>query len=290
MSSLKIVYFAVTAITISLAIISPVSMTKNKFPIHETTYRQDIIIPVRFVIVRKNKLINFRKNFISKYFFFRLINEMNYIIHNLDTLGQDSLCLHNDWIESANTLKAPSSIPILFQIKDIIVIEDSLLGDVSHFNNCGSALYATYKQEIINKIPEYDSSALDVFITGSSCWEHKIMTGTVPSYCTGKYNNGTSYRMCAMGPPSVPMPIHIMVGALRLHYQHNKPSFRRMAGSLLHEIFHWAGLGHTRCPNGIMNPSGKAQRRFLNVKEQEKILRTVKKNPAWKNIVILPVR
>lgn len=247
--------------------------------------RQIIKIPITFVIVRDNEIVNFKKNIIAKYFFFRLVNEMNYIIRNLDTMGVDSSCLYNNWLEPATTLKAPSKLPIIFKIREILVIEDSILGDVSNFNGCGAALHTTYKEIIISKIPNYDSASIYVFVTGSSCWERKISEGVLPSNCKGRYNNGTSYRMCAMGPPSTPVPIHIMVGALRLHYQHNKPSFRRMAGSLLHEIFHWAGLGHTKCPNGIMNPSGKAKRQFLNVNEQETAMQTILNNIAWKQII-----
>ncbi|NPA34383.1 MAG: hypothetical protein GXO48_05580 [Chlorobi bacterium] len=259
------------------------SWRDSNFPEQEE-FSKKFIVPITFVIVRDGNLINFRKNIIARYFFFRLVSKMNYIIRNLDTIGEDSSCLYNDWLGAASTLKAPSKLPIIFKFREIVVIKDSFLGDASNFNSCGMALHDTYRQRVISKIPNYDSASIYVFVTGSSCWERKISEVTLPTDCKGKYNNGTSYRMCAMGPPAIPIALHVMVGALRLHYQHNKPSFRRMAGSLLHEIFHWAGLGHTKCPNGIMNPSGKAKRRFLNSKEQETIIKTMRSNPAWRLI------
>ncbi len=248
--------------------------------------KQTMVIPATFVIVRDEKLVNFRNNLIAKYFFRRIIGEMNYIVSHLDSIGEDSSCLYNDWLQPANTLLAPRKLPVVFVFKDIVVIQDNTLANASNFKNCGSALHYTYRPEIVSKIPQYDSSSIYVFAIGSSCWERKISEGKVVNDCKDTYNNGGKYQMCAMSPPSKPMAIHIMTGALRLHYQDNKPSLRRIAGSLLHEVFHWAGLGHTKGPNGIMNPSGKAKRQFLNIREQQKVINTMQNNKAWKLITV----
>ncbi len=239
-------------------------------------------VPLVFVVIHDpaHQTPNFSPRQ-ARRFFIHLVQAMNEALSHLDTRADQDSCRYNTTLPPAPDLTASSHLPIRFQLKAIRHITHPQLWDASRYFSCGEALQATYQPAILHRLAR-DTPAVFVFVPTSRCWHLLLNADTAPTYCSARYEATGRHVMCAQFPGRQPR-IHIMAGALYLHQQHHHPPIDRQARSMLHEIFHWMGLGHVyHCPVALMNPSGQATRTFLNASEQRHLLQAPARYPIWR--------